>query len=156
MWGERPATVTWSDVYRAERDGLVRLAYLITGSRAVAEDLVQDSFIRVMSHLQPSDRPGPYLRRSVVNACYSWHRRDGRRSARHVPDREEAAAEDGSDLEMWEALDRLGPRRRTVLVLRFYLDLSEAQAAEVLGWRVGTVKSTTHRALADLRRILET
>jgi RNA polymerase sigma-70 factor (sigma-E family) len=145
---------TWDDVYRAQRDGLVRLAYLMTGSQALAEDLVQDCFVRVMGRLSPAGDPGPYLRRSVVNACYSWHRRDGRRSAGDVrwP---EAATEQGSDLEMWDALNRLAGRPRAVLVLRFYLDLSEAETAAVLGCRPGTVKSATHRALADLRRILE-
>src|SRR5579862_3364381 len=66
---------TWTDVYRVERDGLVRLAYLMTGSQAVAEDLVQDTFVRVMARLDPEASPGAYLRRSVINACYSWHRR---------------------------------------------------------------------------------
>jgi DNA-directed RNA polymerase specialized sigma24 family protein len=49
---------TWTDVYRTERDGLVRLAYLITGSQAVAEDLVQDTFVRVMGRLDPDASPG--------------------------------------------------------------------------------------------------
>lgn len=159
---EQPAPRTWADVYRDERDGLVRLAYLITGSPAVAEDLVQDSFIRVMGRIDPGDHPGAYLRRSVVNACYSWHRRDGRRStgqpATGAGD-EPAGPIDprtpGEELEMWDALSHLDPRRRTVLVLRFYLDLTEAETASLLGWRPGTVKSATHRALADLRKIVE-
>lgn len=155
---ERPAPTNWTDVYRTERDGLVRLAYLITGSQAVAEDLVQDSFIRVMGRIDPGDHPGAYLRRSVVNACYSWHRRDGRRrSGEVVADLADPVDthDGGEELEMWDALNRLDPRRRTVLVLRFYLDLAEAETASLLGWNVGTVKSATHRALADLRRIVE-
>jgi len=56
---------------------------------------------------------------------------------------------------MWTALARLAPRRRAVLVLRFYLDLSEAEIAATLGCRPGTVKSLTSRALADLREVLE-
>jgi RNA polymerase sigma factor (sigma-70 family) len=55
---------------------------------------------------------------------------------------------------MWDALAHLPSARRTVLVLRYYLDLPEAEVAALLGWRVGTVKSATHRALRDLRRIL--
>jgi RNA polymerase sigma factor (sigma-70 family) len=58
------------------------------------------------------------------------------------------------DVEMWDALGHLSPPRRTVLVLRYYLDLPEAEVAAILGWRIGTVKSATHRALRDLRRIL--
>jgi RNA polymerase sigma-70 factor (sigma-E family) len=158
---------TWTDIYRTERDGLVRLAYLITGSQAVAEDLVQDTFIRVMARLDPGASPGAYLRRSVINACYSWHRRAWREvgpsdeayltAAGSGPDgnREQAAVDQGRDVEMWDALARLAPRRRTILVMRYYLDMSEADVAATLGCRVGTVKSATHRALADLRKTIQ-
>lgn len=158
--------VTWTDIYRAERDGLVRLAYLMTGSQAVAEDLVQDTFVRVMARLDPDASPGAYLRRSVINACYSWHRRAWREvrsdddaylvAASGGRDRTTAgAAEQGGDLEMWDALSRLSPRRRTILVLRYYLDMSEADVATTLGCRIGTVKSASHRALADLRKMID-
>ena len=161
--------VTWTDIYRAERDGLVRLAYLMTGSQAVAEDLVQDTFIRVMARLDPEASPGAYLRRSVINACYSWHRRAWREVRPGDDERLEAAAvrpgsghggwaadpEQGGDVEMWDALNRLAPKRRSVLVMRYYLDMTEADVASTLGCRVGTVKSTTHRALADLRKTIE-
>ncbi|MDA8047123.1 MAG: SigE family RNA polymerase sigma factor [Actinomycetota bacterium] len=167
---------SWTDIYRAERDGLVRLAYLMTGSQVVAEDLVQDTFIRVMARLDPDASPGAYLHRSVINACYSWHRRAWR-EVRPGDDELLGAATSGTwagprrpgthhgsgpggrpaggDVELWDALDRLPPRRRTILVMRFYLDMSEADVAETLGCRVGTVKSTTHRALADLRKTIE-
>lgn len=171
--------VTWTDVYRAERDGLVRVAYLMTGSQSVAEDLVQDTFIRVMARLEPDGSPGAYLRRSVINACYSWHRRawrevrpgdderlaatagrapgsDAARFSRPAAGTERGdGTEGGADVEMWDAVNRLAPRKRTILVMRYYLDMSEAEVAEVLGCRVGTVKSTTHRALADLRKLIE-
>lgn len=163
------AVATWTDIYRAERDGLVRLAYLMTGSQAVAEDLVQDCFVRVMARLDPDASPGAYLRRSVINACYSWHRRAWREvrtgdeekleavgaERRRGVAAEAASGEGGGDVEMWDALSRLAPRRRAILVLRFYLDLSEADVAAALGCRVGTVKSTTHRALAELRKTIE-
>lgn len=163
------AVPTWTDIYRAERDGLVRLAYLMTGSQAVAEDLVQDTFMRVMARLDPDASPGAYLRRSVVNACYSWHRRAWREVRPGEEERLEAMAgssglghggrspepEQGGDVEMWDALNRLAPRRRSILVMRYYLDMTEADVAATLGCRVGTVKSTTHRALADLRKMIE-
>ena len=151
---QRKGAVTWTDVYRLERDGLIRLAYLITGSQAVAEDLVQDCFLRVMTRLDAEDEPGAYLRRSVINACYSWHRRN-RREVSWAPDEFRSPYEDRHDVEMWDALTHLAPRRRTVLVLRYYLDMSEAEVASTLGCRVGTVKSTAHRALKDLRKMLE-
>ena len=159
------AVVTWTDVYRAERDGLVRLAYLMTGSQAVAEDLVQDTFVRVMARLDPDASPGAYLRRSVINACYSWHRRawrevppcddDSPSRPGHGGDGADLGSDHGGDVEMCDAIERLAPRRRSILVMRYYLDMSEADVAATLGCRVGTVKSTTHRALADLRKMIQ-
>jgi RNA polymerase sigma-70 factor (sigma-E family) len=158
------APTGWPGVYQRQRDPLVRLAYLLTGSQAVAEDLVQDTFIRVMARIDPDANPGPYLRRSVVNACTSWHRRRGREVAGtprgpEAPDPDDCDRDrspyTASSIEMWDALGGLGARRRSVLVLRYYLDMTEAEVAATLGWRVGTVKSTTHRALADLKRILK-
>jgi RNA polymerase sigma factor (sigma-70 family) len=148
------ADATWSDIYRAEREGLVRLAYLITGSQQVAEDLVHDAFERVMAKLTPDSEPGAYLRRSVINACYSWLRRSWR-EVQGATNEYEAVYRDSNEVEMWDALVKLAPRRRTVLVLRYYLDMSEAEVAALLECRVGTVKSTTHRALKDLKRMLE-
>jgi RNA polymerase sigma-70 factor (sigma-E family) len=145
--------VRFGELYRTHRDGLVRLAYLLTGSQAAAEDLVQDVFMRCRDRLDDIEQPLAYLRRGVTNACYSWHRRR-KREAEHIA--EGPAVVSGTyDIEMWDALSRLTPRRRRVLVLRFYMDLPEAEVASMLGWRVGTVKSTTHRALQDLRRMLE-
>jgi RNA polymerase sigma-70 factor (sigma-E family) len=140
------------ELYAAERDRLVRLAYVLTSSQAVAEDLVHDTFIRVYPRLDGLGEPGPYLRRSVVNACYSWHRRQRRQQLARIDP--PSAPQPEQDVEMWDALGRLSAPRRTVLVLRYYLDLPEAEVAAILGWRVGTVKSATHRALRDLRRML--
>jgi RNA polymerase sigma-70 factor (sigma-E family) len=148
----RDPSALFEAVYRAERDGLVRLAYLLTGSQSVAEDLVQDVFLRCGSRLEGLDEPAAYLRRSVTNACWSHHRRAKRE---HQLTTERATIVAGtSDIEMWDALARLSPKRRNVLVLRYYLDLPEAEVAEILGCRVGTVKSATHRALAELKRML--
>ncbi len=157
-YGLACAVPTWTDIYLAERDGLVRLAYLMTGSQAVAEDLVQDTFIRVMARLDPGASPGAYLRRSVINACYSWHRRAWREiggDEQQAFRRRADGPDEGGDVEMWDALGRLAPRRRSVLVMRYYLDMSEADVAATLGCRVGTVKSTAHRALAELRKMIE-
>jgi len=152
---ERKASgITWSHIYRDERDRLVRLAYLITGSQAAAEDLVQDTFMRVMSKLDATDEPGPYLRRSVVNACYSWHRRSWR-EVREIDEDRMKPHQDTHPVEMWESLSKLSPRQRTILVMRYYLDMTESDVAETLGCRIGTVKSTSHRALKDLRRMIE-
>jgi RNA polymerase sigma-70 factor (sigma-E family) len=142
----------FEDFYRAQHEPMLRLAYLLTRSRAAAEDLVQDSFIRVEPRWGTLDTPAAYLRRTVTNACYSWHRRRRREEAATVepPDHVEPEHD-----EMWDALAQLPPRRRAALVLRYYLDLSEADIAEALGCRPGTVKSLTHRGLAELRSVLE-
>lgn len=145
---------TWSDIYLEERDGLIRLAYLMTGSQQVAEDLVQDTFMRVMGRLQPDSQPGAYLRRSVINACYSWHRKSWR-EVRVDTEFYQSPYEDRPEVEMWDALAKLPAKRRAVIVMRYYLDMSESEVAATLGCRVGTVKSTAHRALKDLRRTLE-
>jgi RNA polymerase sigma-70 factor (sigma-E family) len=150
--GGSPAGPAFAALYSSQRDRLVRLAYLLTGSRVVAEDLVQDTFLRVQPKLESLGEPDAYLRRSVVNACYSWHRRQ-RRERQALVEPPGVTAPD-EHVEMWEALSHLPAARRTVLVLRYYLDLPEAEVAQILGWRLGTVKSATHRALHDLRRIL--
>jgi len=142
----------FEDFYRAQHQPMLRLAYLLTQSRAAAEDLVQDSFIRVQPRWADLDSPAAYLRRTVTNACYSWHRR--RRLEQATPVTVPAAGEPEHD-EVWDALAKLAPRRRAALVLRYYLDLSEVDIAAALGCRKGTVKSLTHRALADLRSVLE-
>ncbi len=141
----------FEDFYRAQHEPMLRLAYLLTGSRPAAEDLVQDSFIRVQPRFASLDTPAAYLRRTVTNACYSWHRRRQREQLHAVEVREEAPPEHD---ELWDALAKLAPRRRAALVMRYYLDLSEADIAAALGCRRGTVKSLTHRGLADLREVL--
>jgi RNA polymerase sigma-70 factor (sigma-E family) len=147
------ATETFASFYSAQHEPMLRLAYLLTQSRAIAEELVQDCFIRVQPRWATLDEPAAYLRRAVTNACYSYHRR------RHL---EQAIVAEPSGVapapeydEMWDALARLAPRRRAVLVLRYYLDLSEAEIADTIGCRPGTVKSISHRALADLRKVLK-
>jgi len=154
----RPPTAAtgFEGFYRAQHEPMLRLAYLLTQSRAAAEDLVQDSFVRVQPRWADLESPTAYLRRTVTNACYSYHRRRRREEA--VAQSRTTARPDGVEAEhdeMWDALARLAPRRRAALVMRYYLDLSEADIAAALGCRKGTVKSLTHRGLADLRSVLE-
>src|SRR5579883_2404941 len=149
-----PADVhgSFEEFYRAQHEPMLRLAVLLTQSRAVAEDLVQDCFIRIQPRWGSIDSPVAYMRRAVTNACFSYHRH--RRLEESVaPD--PPTSGDAQYDEMWDALAKLAPRRRAALVLRYYLDLSEADIAAALGCRKGTVKSLTHRALADLKDVLE-
>jgi RNA polymerase sigma-70 factor (sigma-E family) len=151
--GEIPATLEQLFVERYA--AMVRLAHLLTSSNAVAEDLVQDAFARLQRAWDRIDDPVPYLRTSVVNACRSWHR-SRRREQRRL--RAVAPAEEQVDLgarELLDAVDRLPLGQRTALVLRFYEGLSEAQIAQAMGCRPGTVKSHVHRGLAALREVIE-
>jgi RNA polymerase sigma-70 factor (sigma-E family) len=140
--------------YRASYAWAVSVAHLLTADRGVAEELAQDAFGRMHGRFDELDNPGAFLRVCVVNAARSWHRRQARevRSLRGVPRPEptELAAR-----ELLDAVDRLPYRQKVVIVLRYYADLSEAQIAEALGCRPGTVKSLASRALTHLEEELE-
>lgn len=145
----------------ARSAALSRIAFLLTGDRHLAEDLVQQTLLRVAGRWKrvvAGGDPDPYVRRVLYTQHVSWWRR-----ARRVPEvrldapPQPAVPDHSGDVVLavavQQALARLGPRQRAVLVLRYFEDLSEAQAAEVLGCRVGTVKSQVRDALARLRRL---
>ena len=143
---------TYVDLYRAAHADMVRLAFLLTGSQELAQDLVQDAFVRVHRAWSRVREPKAYLRRAVVNACNSHHRRVFR--ARRVPQEREPVATLQAD-EISDALAKLSPRQRTAIVLRYWHDCSETEIAEAIGCRPGTVGSLLHRALAELREVIE-
>jgi len=139
-------------LYCSERLAMVRLAHLLTGSQATAEDVVQDAFVRLGPVLDTVDNAGAYLRRTVVNLCTSHHRRHGveqRWLARQPPPDRQLDLPPELD-ETWRLLARLSDRQRHALVLRFYLDLRVEDIADLLGAPVGTIKSALHRGLAAL------
>lgn len=141
-------------LYRSQYQALVRLAFLLTGSNALAEEIVQDAFIKVRGRLSQVERPAAYLRMAVVNGSRNHHRRVAveRRLGRAASG---PAAVDDSVEELGDALTRLPERQRAVLVLRYYLAMSEADIAAALSCRPGTVKSLAHRGLAALREVIE-
>ena len=145
-----PPTTGFDRVYADELGPMVALATLLCGSRAVAEDVVADAFARLLLRFDRVDRPGAYLRRSVVNGCTGWRRRAWREQP---PVRQEAAdlTTDHERAELADALATLPPRQRAAVVLRHWAGLSEAEVAEALGCRPGTVGSLVHRGLAGLR-----
>jgi RNA polymerase sigma-70 factor (sigma-E family) len=136
-----------------------RLAYLLTGDRQLAEDLVQDAFVKLAGRLVHLRDPGAfdaYLRRTVVNLANSHFRR--KRVERTYLSRTAAeppvfgeAPDTGRRDELWKGLQRLPIRQRTAIVLRIYEDLPEDRAADILGCRPGTVRSLVSRGLAELR-----
>ena len=145
-----------ADLYRREQPAMLRLACLLVGDAAAAEELVQDAFVRVQARVLEVDEPGAYLRTTVVNQCLG-HRRKRVVRERHRPDRPEpsAAPDLPADLSpVWLALQQLPERQRDAIVLRYYLDLPDAEIAALLGARVGTVASLIHRGLAGLRKEL--
>ncbi len=153
--------VSLADLYAAHYPALVRLAGFLLGSAASAEDVAQDAFVRMATATVPLREPERalgYLRSVVVNACRSAHRhrlvvdRDERRMrvANEARSAEESASTAFDRDEVVSALRGLSPRKREVVVLRHYCDMSEAAVADLLGVSVGTVKSLSSRGLADL------
>jgi RNA polymerase sigma factor (sigma-70 family) len=149
---------TFEDIYRANRVPLLRLARLLSGSDAHAEDVVHDAFVGLSRHWDSVANPEGYLRTSVVNLTRTVHRRSGReRDKRERAERVrlQPVVTEQPDLdETWDLLRRLPDRQRAALVLRFYEDLPEAEIARLLGCRPGTVKSLLHRGLARVREAM--
>lgn len=140
---------------------LLRTAYLLTGNRGSAENLLQTALFetfRRWNRLRDRNDPTAYVRRAMVNTQTSWGRRRASKELTFAvpPDREQITdGHPAERLHMWQTLLGLPPRMRAVLVLRFYEDMTEAETARVLGCSVGTVKSQTARGLARLRVDLE-
>lgn len=142
--------LTLEILFRTQRLSLVRLAHLITGSNAVAEEVVQEAFIRLQQNWDRAANPTGYLRTIVINLCKTQLRRRDHERRLAQPPRPPSFQPDID--ETWLAVCRLPFRQRAALVLRFYEDLEEAEIARILGCRPGTVKSTIHRGLSRLRR----
>ena len=143
---------------------LIRLALLLTGDQATAEDVVQDAFLgfhRALPRLRDEDKALSYLRTSVVNGCRSVHRARRRTllwRVQHDPpvwSAESAAMAEQDRREVLAAVARLPVRAREILALRYYLDLPYEEIAATLGVSKGTVSSTISRALAALGRDLK-
>jgi RNA polymerase sigma factor (sigma-70 family) len=147
--GSRSLVGLYGELYQP----MVRLAYLLTGSVSVAEDVVQDSFARLHQRWDRVRKPSAYLRASVVNACRAFHRRAHRERARFVDlVGDDVSAETPMVL---DALAGLPYKQRAALVLRYWEDRPDAEIAEFLGCRPATVRSLVHRGLRALREVIE-
>ena len=152
-----------AELYERTAPGAVRLAYLLTGDRAVAEDITQDAFVRIsgrLAHLREAGAFDAYLRRTVVNLSKNHFRR--RAVERSYLERATPAPDHpGHERPLVEreatmaALARLPQRQRAALVLRFYEDLSEDEIARILRCRNGTVRSLVTRGVQALRADVE-
>jgi len=151
------ASSDFADFVEQHTDGLLTTAYLLTRDRELAQELVQDVLVRLYPNwdkVKAAEAPLAYVRRSVVNRFLSLRQRGAMELATdRIPDRGHPAGTD-------QALDRdqvrrllvtLPERQRAALVLRYFYDYSDAQAAEAMGCRIGTVRSLISRALAALR-----
>lgn len=148
----------FSHFVRSYSGTLYRTAFVLSHDRATAEDLVQETFLRlypVWDRVEAAEAPMAYVRRTLMNTFLNGRRR----AAREVlladpPDRpsgRDFAIEIGDHDLVRQLLGRLGPRPRAILVLRYLHDLSDVEIAAELGCRPGTVRSTISRALSTLR-----
>ena len=151
-------------LYQAHALGLVRLAVLMVGDQQAAEDVVQDAFLglyRRWSALRDPDRALSYARSSVLNGCRMVLRSRSTRDklALAAPDDIESAETTAllgeANREVLAALRLLPARQREAVALRYYLDMTEDQAAQAMRVSRGTVKSATSRGLAALGRLLK-
>ena len=139
---------------------LARLAYVLTGDQHAAEDLLQNALVKAAANWgRIHTAPEAYVRRIMYREQASWLRRRARRRETAMAQVPEPATADGADavearLALRDALLALPPRRRAVLVLRYLEDLPESQVAEIMGCSIGTVRSQSHRAVAQLRLAL--
>ena len=156
-------TVDLDGLFRDHATPLLRLGVVLTGDRALAEELVQEAFVR-FSQSRSTPAPGAertYLRRIVVNLSHAHHRHlrvvRGRRPdapGTAAPAEQEAIRRDGERV-VAEAVRALPDRQRDCVVLRYYADLGDAEIAATLGISAGSVKTHLHRARAALAQRLE-
>ena len=168
--GSSDADEAVADLYAAHWSRMVRVAWLLVRDQQVAEEIVQDALVGVhgrWARMQDHERAVAYLRRSVVNGARSVLRHrtvershllegQGSVSAGRVrePSAEEHVLDRAEHERMIEVLGTLPRRQREVLVLRYYLDLSESQIADALDIAPGSVKTHAHRGLAALRDVV--
>lgn len=160
------ADTEFGDFMRGRWPAMVRLGYALTGDAGHAEDVAQAAFARAYAswgRVRRAGDPDAYVRRILINENRKRFRKhrvledlygDAGTLAAHAAPGQSGPAQQGPEERqaLLDALDRLGPRQRAVVVLRYWLDLSEAETAAALNCSVGTVKSQASRALATLRR----
>ena len=151
-------------LYEAHAPAAHRLAFLLSNDSAIAEDIVQEAFARVVGHftdLRHPDRFGGYLYRTIVNLVRGRHRRRlleerftrrERAGTSYIPDHAVALSQRDP---LWRALLELPQRQRAVLFLRYYVDLTERETAEALDCSVSAVKSLSQRAMRSLHKEME-
>jgi RNA polymerase sigma-70 factor (sigma-E family) len=154
-----PSRSDFHELYESEYIGLVHLATVLTGERVIAEELVQEAFLRAhqrWGRVGTYERPGAWVRRVVLNLATSRRRQvaaEVRLLARlgRTSSGEEG---EGTDDEFWRLVRRLPRRQAQVVALHYMDDLATSEIAEVLGVAEGTVRATLHQARQQLARRL--
>lgn len=153
-----PTSSTFEDFYRAENPVQVRrAALLLGGDEAAANDVVHDAFLALYQRWGTVTDPGPYLNRSVLNACRDRARRERRWRAVAPRLATSSTAEGGvgDDNEiLWDVIAALPFNQRAVVVLRFYEGRTEAEIAAALDCKPGSIGPWLHRALTSMRKAL--
>ncbi len=153
--GGSGSVVAFADFYASEYPAAVRFAWLLTHDHSMAEDVVQDAFVRLSSKFGAVDAPRAYLRRSVVNGCRDRHRRRQRSDARlRLVAATEPTKHSDHPSELLDAVALLPYRQRVVVVLRYWADLPEAEIADAIRVRPATVRTLAWRAMSTLRKEL--
>ena len=160
VWVGESSQGKLAEFYAAHADSAKRLAFLLTGDNELAEDITQDAFVKIagrISGLRNRDASSAYLRQTVVNLSRSHFRRKRveRAYLQRAANGPQSQSIEGRDVveadALWNELHRLAYRQRCAVVLRYYEDLSERQATEILRCSVGAVKALTNRAMEQLR-----
>ncbi|MGH3155603.1 MAG: SigE family RNA polymerase sigma factor [Streptosporangiaceae bacterium] len=157
---EESARRDFGEFVAARSGDLIRLAYVLSGDQHAAEDLLQSALTKAAAHWgRIHSAPEAYVKQIMYREQVSWWRRRSRRpetAMAQVPERpvEPPGADVEERLALHEALRALPPRKRAVLILRYLEDLPEAQVANIMGCSVGTVRSQTHKAIAQLKSVL--
>jgi RNA polymerase sigma-70 factor (sigma-E family) len=163
---EVPAAPDFASYVAARRPALLRWARAVAGDPHSAEDLLQDSLVRVLPRwdgIREGVAADAYVRRTITRQYVSWQRQPWRRdevASAALPEtggaaRPAAGTEVGPETagRLWDLVLALPPQQRAAVALRYYEQLSVAETAAVLGCSTGTVKSNTSRGLAALRRL---
>ena len=159
MTGPQTRPSSMEELYTAHAQRAGRLAYFLVGERELARDLVQEAFLKVFArwgNLREPHSFAAYLNRTIVNLAHKAHRRRSieRRYLDRQPRLEAVAPSRDYETadELWRQLQLLPQRQRTAIVLRYYEDLSEHQAAEAMGCSEKAIASLVQRALGTLRK----
>lgn len=157
---ERPSetalVLAFDEFYASQFRNMIELAAMLCGSVAVAEDIVQEAFAQLYLRSSRVADPAAYVRRSVVNGSIGRFRKH--RHEHLVAEHHESATSDDDSAQRLDLTARLGElpaRQRAAVVLRIQVGMSEAETAQLIGCRPGTVGSLVHRGLAALRITLQ-